>query len=86
MRARRMPIRIRRIDARKLQRRVTDVDLGVRQQADRFQCGAGSLMAPVWGRWRWRASCLSGALPRGGTVQRIPPGLRRNALHFPAYV
>ena len=41
MRARRMPVGVWRIDAGELQRRVTDVDLGVRQHADRFQCGTG---------------------------------------------
>ena len=41
MRARRLPIGIRRIDARELQRRITDVDLGIRQHADRFQGGSG---------------------------------------------
>ena len=39
VRARRLPVGVRRIDARELQRCVTDVDLGVRQHADRFQRG-----------------------------------------------
>ena len=35
--ARRLPVGVRRIDARQLQRRVGDVDLGVRQLPDRLQ-------------------------------------------------
>ena len=50
MRTCRLPVGIRRIDARELQRRVTDVDLGVRQHADRFQGGTWvSSWPPVWG-------------------------------------
>jgi hypothetical protein len=39
MRTCRQPVGLRRIDARKLQRRVTDVDLGIRQHANRFKGG-----------------------------------------------
>jgi hypothetical protein len=81
-----MPIRIGSIDARKLQRRVTDIDLGVRQHADRFQCGAGVAHGASVG-----AMALACKLP----VRRFTTG-RNSAAHsagiaaecaalFPAY-
>ena len=47
LRARRLPVGVRRVDAGELHRRIGDLDLAIRKRADGIERGRGSLMPPA---------------------------------------